>query len=138
MTRRWIRLNIKRILFIVLCVLLATILILTGIALSKIGNLFGAPEAPAPTEPTAPSETPTEPEATLHTHDYILSDTIQATCDGYGWKIYTCQICQHTHMPVDERIDPLGHDYQAGAITEATCTEGSFVEYTCTRCGASK
>ncbi len=129
--------NIKRILFIVLCVLLATILVLTGIALSKVSGVLGLlnPPAPTPTEPTVPSQAPTEPEATVHTHDYVLSDTIKATCDGYGWNIYTCKTCNHTHMPVDERVDPLGHNYEAGKVAEATCTEGGFTEYTCTRCG---
>lgn len=129
--------NIKRILFIVVCVLLATILVLTGIALSKVSGVLGLlnPPAPAPTEPTVPSEVPTEPEATVHVHDYILTDTIDAACDGYGWKIYTCQTCQHTHMPVEERTDPLGHNYEVSKSTEATCTEAGFTEMTCTRCG---
>lgn len=129
--------NIKRILIIVVCVLLATILVLTGIALSKVSGVLGLlnPPAPAPTEPTVPSEVPTEPEATVHVHDYILTDTIDAACDGYGWKIYTCQTCQHTHMPVEERTDPLGHNYEVSKSTEATCTEAGFTEMTCTRCG---
>lgn len=127
--------NAKRILFIVLCVLLAAILALTGIALSKVGNLFGFFETPTPVETTTPSEAPTEPEATQHVHDYVLTDTIAAACDGYGWNIYTCQTCSHTHMPVSERTDPLGHDYQATTVTEATCTEAGFTELTCSRCG---
>ena len=129
--------NIKRILFIAVCVLLATILVLTGIALSKVSGVlvFLNPPTPAPTEPTAPSETPTEPEATVHVHDYVLTDKIGAACDGYGWNIYTCQTCQHTHMPVDERIDPLGHNYEVSKSTEATCTEAGYTELTCTRCG---
>ncbi len=129
--------NIKRILFIAVCVLLATILVLTGIALSKVSGVLGllSPSTQAPTEPPVPSEVPTEPEATVHVHDYVLTDTIDAACDGYGWNIYTCQTCQHTHMPVDERIDPLGHNYEVSKSTEATCTEAGFTELTCTRCG---
>ncbi|MBQ9930198.1 MAG: hypothetical protein IJO72_05415 [Oscillospiraceae bacterium] len=125
--------DIKRILFIALCVLLATILILTGIAVIKIGSVFGFSDTPDPTEPTEPTEAPTEP-ATQHVHDYVLSETIAATCDGYGWNIYTCQTCDHTHMPVSERVDPLGHDYQLSTVVEATCTEAGLTEYTCTRC----
>ncbi len=125
--------DIKRILFIALCVLLATILILTGIAVIKIGSVFGFSDTPDPTEPTEPTEAPTEP-ATQHVHDYVLSETIGATCDGYGWNIYTCQTCDHTHMPVSERVDPLGHDYQLSTVVEATCTEAGLTEYTCTRC----
>ncbi len=127
--------NIKRILFIALCVLLATVLILTGLALAKVGKLFGFTQPPTPVESTVPSTAPTEPEATQHVHDYVLTETIDATCDGYGWKIYTCQTCEHTHMPVNERTDPLGHNYEVTTVTEATCTEGGFTEYTCSRCG---
>lgn len=124
----------KRILFILLCALLVIILVLTGVAISRIGNLFGLNTTPAATEPPVPIEGPTEPQATQHQHSYILTDTIKATCDGYGWNIYTCQGCQQTHMPVDERMDPLGHNYEATTVTEATCTEAGYAEYTCTRC----
>lgn len=124
----------KRILFIVLCALLVIMLVLTGIAISRVGNLFGLSTTPAPTEPT-PTETPTEPQSTEHVHSYVLTDTIKATCDGYGWNIYTCQGCQQTHMPVSDRIDPLGHNYEAATVTEATCTEAGYAEYACTRCG---
>lgn len=127
--------NIKRILFIALCVLLATILVLTGILIFKIRPLLGIADAPAPTVPTAPSETPTEPESTEHVHTYELSDTIAATCDGYGWKVYKCSTCAHTHMPVDERTDPLGHNYESSTTMESTCTEPGTVEEVCTRCG---
>lgn len=127
--------NAKRILFIVLCVLLAAILVLTGIALSKVSGLLGLGDTPAPTEPTVPTEAPTDPQNTEHVHDYVLTDTIDATCDGYGWKVYTCRSCDHTHMPVDQRVDPLGHNYEVSSVTEATCTEGGITECTCTRCG---
>ena len=127
--------NIKRILFIALCVLLATILVLTGILIFKIRPLLGIADAPAPTVPTAPSETPTEPESTEHVHTYELSDTIAATCDGYGWKVYKCSTCEHTHMPVDERTDPLGHNYESSTTMESTCTEPGTIEEVCTRCG---
>lgn len=127
--------NIKRILFIALCVLLATILVLTGILIFKIRPLLGIADAPAPTVPTEPSETPTEPESTEHVHTYELSDTIAATCDGYGWKVYKCSTCQHTHMPVDERTEPLGHNYETSTTMESTCTEPGMIESVCTRCG---
>lgn len=127
--------NIKRILFIALCVLLATILVLTGILIFKIRPLLGIADAPAPTVPTAPSETPTEPESTEHVHTYELSDTIAATCDGYGWKVYKCSTCAHTHMPVEERTDPLGHNYKSSTTMESTCTEPGTIEEVCTRCG---
>lgn len=129
--------NAKRILFIVLCVLLAVMLVLTGIVLSNFSGLLGMlnPPAPTPTEPTTPSQAPTEPQSTEHVHDYALTETIQATCTGYGWNIYTCKTCNHTHMPTSERAEPLGHSYDAGKVTEADCTNGGFTEYTCTRCG---
>ncbi|MBQ8768744.1 MAG: hypothetical protein IJZ15_03730 [Oscillospiraceae bacterium] len=127
--------NAKRILFIVLCVLLAAVLVLTGIALSKFKGFLGLDNTPAPTEPTTPSEAPTDPQSTEHVHDYALTETIKATCTGYGWNVYTCKTCDHLYMPTSERTDPLGHGYDNGKVTEADCTNGGFTEYTCTRCG---
>ena len=68
-------------------------------------------------------------------HTYELSDTIAATCDGYGWKVYKCSTCEHTHMPVEERTDPLGHNYKSSTTMESTCTEPGTIEEVCTRCG---
>lgn len=133
--------NIKRILTIVLCTLLAAILVLGGILLSKVwpllssGSFSSTAEPTEPTSPTVPSETPTEPEATEHVHEYVLSDTTNATCTGYGWKVYTCKTCGISHMPTEERVDPLGHNYEERTVTEATCTEAAVIERTCTRCG---
>lgn len=133
--------NIKRILTIVLCTLLAAILVLGGILFSKVWPLlasgaFSATAEPTePTSPTVPSETPTEPEPTEHVHEYVLSDTTNATCTGYGWKVYTCKTCGISHMPTEERVDPLGHNYEERTVTEATCTEAAVIERTCTRCG---
>lgn len=131
--------NAKRILFIVLCVLLATILILTGIVIFKFVDTPDPTPDPTPTEPvqTDPTEAPTEPptQPTEHVHEYVLTETVNATCTGEGWKIYTCKTCKLTHMPADQHIAPLGHSYDEGKIVEADCVTAGSAEYTCTRCG---
>jgi len=140
--------NAKRILFIVLCALLVITLIMASIVIFKLAEfglfeiLFPSSESestsPKPTapDPTVPSEKPTDPEATVHEHNFVLTESVKPTCTGYGWNVYTCQTCNHVHMPENERIAPLKHDYGEGkVIKEATCTEGGLTEYACTRCG---
>ena len=133
----------KRILFIVLCALLAIMLTLAGIVIFKFVDtpdsnptFTTTPTDPVDTAPTEPStDAPTEPQATDHVHDYVLTETVDATCTGYGWKIYTCRTCKITNMPADQRIEPLGHNYETSTTMEATCTEPGMTEETCTRCG---
>ena len=135
--------NAKRILFIVLCALLAIMLTLAGIVIFKFVGT-STPNQPTVTTPTIPvditpteppTDAPTEPPATEHVHDYVLKETVDATCTGYGWKVYTCRTCKITNMPADQRTDPLGHNYETSTVTESTCTEPGITEEVCTRCG---
>jgi len=64
-------------------------------------------------------------------HDYIDHEGKDATCTEEGYKAYqTCTRCDYTSF---EKIPAKGHDYKA-AVTEPTCTENGYTEYTC-HCG---
>ncbi len=148
----------KRICFAVLCVLLVLMIVLFAVVLSRVSTLFSAlsanPATPSTppagdsstvspsenTDPTASTEVteptegtePTRP--TEHVHEYEYSSQIAPTCDGYGWKIYKCATCGHENLPIDERMDPLGHDLDEGVLIEPTCTEEGCTLFSCTRC----
>lgn len=133
----------KRVAFSVLCTLLVLVVILTGIVIRRVSRilLWSAPQDPIstdatepPTHPTAPTVPSTEPTHPQHEHDLVLTKSIKPTCEGYGWNIYTCSTCGYVDMPLDERQNPLGHDYDAGQVFAATCTEGGRTSYTCQRC----
>lgn len=147
----------KQIVFAVMCVLLALVMILSGIVISKFSRLFQtsgntttstAPtettkdtEPPAPstqpteTVPTQPPTTqPTEPEDPSHVHEFELTETVPATCENYGYNIYACY-CGKQDIPLDEQVEPYGHSYGAGTTIQATCTEDGCTKYVCSRCG---
>lgn len=141
--------NIKKILFIVMCAFLALTIIITGIVISRAVNMFQGFLAPAtPTtenNTTATEETeaskPTE-EATLPTeavgstdpvHEHVMEthETKHPSCTTYGYTILKCQ-CGKTEM--ENFKDPLGHSYGAGQVIAPTCTEKGYTRYECTRC----
>lgn len=139
----------KRIIFTVLCVLLVLVIIMTGIVIRRINRLYQWSQPPAITttpsgnastpssgsqDESSPTEGSTIPTESDHVHDYVLTDSIAATCEGYGWNIYTCSTCGNVDMPLDERENPLGHSYGHGKVVAATCTEGGYTEFVCTRC----
>ncbi len=144
----------KQIVFAVMCVLLALVMILSGIVISKFSRMFQtsggnttstAPsettEAPSPstqpteTEQTEPATTqPTEPEDPSHVHEFVLTETVAATCENYGYNIYACA-CGKQDIPLDEQVEPYGHSYSAGSVISATCTEDGCTKYVCSRCG---
>lgn len=133
----------KRIAFSVMCTLLVLVVILTGIVIRRVNRilLWSAPQDPistdAPALPTAPPtvpSAPTEPTEPLHEHSFELTNAIKPTCEGYGWNIYTCSSCGYVDMPAEERQEPLGHSYNEGVVTPATCTIGGYTTYTCQRC----
>lgn len=145
----------KRILFAAMCALLVIVIIMTGIVIHRAGKLLtGSDRLAGSTEGSSEESTESTGESTgesateessentsqstaesEHTHDFVLTQTIDATCENYGWNIYTCSICEHMDMPLNERTDPLGHEYDHGVVVSATCTQGGCTRYTCTRCG---
>ena len=69
-------------------------------------------------------------------HDYKTSVTAP-TCTEAGFTTYTCSKCGASYA--DNRVDPLGHDWDAGTVTVApTDTTSGVMTYTCNRCGETK
>ena len=69
-------------------------------------------------------------------HDYIAKVTA-AICEAGGHTLHICEGCGSSF--VTDYTDALGHSWDEGKeITGATCTGESVIEYTCTRCGATR
>lgn len=69
-------------------------------------------------------------------HNY-LSHVTAATCSTGGFTVHQCDGCGSSF--VTDYTAVLGHSWDAGKnITNATCTGGNVIEFTCTRCGETK
>lgn len=141
--------NIKKILFAVMCTLIVLTVVMAGIVVGRVVNMFqGLLSAPPPTEPTQettaptepttlpPTEEPTEPPTTLptepgHEHAYTKKQkVVEPNCINMGYTIYKCE-CGDTD--IDDFIDPLGHEYGEGE--EITfCEKNGYTQYKCIRC----
>lgn len=155
----------KRVMFAVMCVLLVVVIVMTGIVISQISQLFQSVVAPKPstgttsvpagssasTSPTVPTSKPTEPSTVpttqppttvptepAHVHDFVLTESTEPTCETYGYNIYTCSICGRQDIPYEEQRDPYGHNFGAGEVIEPTCTDSGCTRYTCGRCGMTE
>lgn len=140
----------KQIVCTVMCVLLITVVILTCVVIGKVSRIFRSADDPketiVPTESTGMTTEPTtEPSSepttqpTIqtepgHVHEFVLTESVDATCENYGYNIYTCA-CGKQDIPLDEQTEPLGHSYGAGEVIAPTCTENGCTKYTCSRCG---
>lgn len=60
-------------------------------------------------------------------HSWVYSQKVDATCNDYGYTLYTCSICGETKT--EDYVNALGHDYEWKANNNGTHTG------TCTRCG---
>lgn len=157
--------DIKKTVFGVMCALIAIVIVLTCIVVSKVGSLFETVEPslsgtmgttlssgtdgstaatePSQTTPAQPTETttpiqttaPTQPD---HVHSYELTESAEVSCEYYGYNIYTCTICGEQNIPTAEMVAPLGHNFGAGQVITPTCTEDGCTLYTCTRCGKTE
>lgn len=58
-------------------------------------------------------------------HKYELSSTVEPTCEGFGYNVYTCIACGDSYK---ESISPLGHDFVPSNV------DGSDVVLDCSRC----
>lgn len=157
------KLTPKHIAFIVLCVMLVAVFVVTGITISKVVRLFNAdPELPPETNSTLsssipetsdsttgstgvpetsvpPTSTPTQPatnpSGTAHVHDYsIVLDAKPATCSESGWRDLRCACGDAKWEP----LDPLPHSFGYGESITVTCTTDGCTRYTCTVCGATE
>ena len=148
----------KRVVFSVLCVLLVVVIVMTGIIIGKVSQMLQTltnpgtkPQdstvqttQPGTTSPTQPSVVvPAVPENTVvtepgHVHEYELTETVEASCENYGYSIYTCSGCGKQDIPFEEQVEPYGHNFGAGQVIAATCTENGCTRYTCSRCGKTE
>lgn len=82
-------------------------------------------------------ETPVEP----HEHNYVVSDSHDATCTVNGSVVYTCSECGLTYS---ETVPPLGHDWEfvetVAAVEDenGNVTQEAYDLYRCRRCGEER
>ena len=145
--------DIKRILFIIMCVLLVLTITLTVIMATRIsGMLQGSTTNPpatqgtsadtqgtdapteatqAPTDFTAPTDNPgtTDPN---HEHNMVKYSTQSPSCDKYGWTVYKCSCGKTT---TGDFRDPYGHTYGSSIVVAPTCAQVGYTTSTCSKCG---
>ena len=67
--------------------------------------------------------------------DLVFSSwSVEPTCTSGGIAF---AVCPNGDGDGFAEVGPLGHDYEAEAVSPATCTEGGVTRYTCSRCGDS-
>ncbi len=74
--------------------------------------------------------TPTDP---THTHNFVLVDTKDPTCELAGYNRYMCT-CGQSKADI---FDPFGHDWKAYTTYAPSCDKAGYTVYRCDRCGAS-
>ncbi|MCD8208607.1 MAG: carbohydrate-binding domain-containing protein [Bacteroidales bacterium] len=95
------------------------------IAIFSVGCVFAAACGKKDEEETTPQ----------HTHNYVVTDSKDATCGEDGYITYTCEEDGDTYT---ETVKATGnHTWDEGVVTqEPTCVEGEKT-FTCTVCGAT-
>ncbi len=69
-------------------------------------------------------------------HNFILLDSVNATCLALGYDRYLCTDCGKIEKR--DYVNALGHAWQSIVVREATCeTDGKSMEI-CSRCGLVK
>ncbi len=68
---------------------------------------------------------------TNHVHDFVLYETVNASCDEDGYKLFKCSCGETT----EEAIPQLEHDYQYFSTKHPTCTQSGNIKNKCTYCG---
>ena len=66
-----------------------------------------------------------------HEHDFVLDETVNATCDADGYKVFKCSCGETTQ----EAIPQLEHDFQHFSTTQPTCTKSGTIKNKCIHCG---
>lgn len=74
------------------------------------------------------NEEPEEPENPEHTHEYVVINSGEPTCETDGFKEYGCS-CGDTYV---ETIPAFGHDYTIEQMTESEIVER------CKNCGKTR
>ena len=70
-------------------------------------------------------------------HTEVVDAAVAPTCTGTGLaEGKHCSVCNAVTLAQAE-IPALGHDYEAGAVTEPTCEAAGYTTYVCARCSDS-
>lgn len=146
---------VKKIVFSIMCAILAIMIVVAGITIGKASALVQGILNPAPTaadttapnvdttgpvDTTAPEETTapvdTEPPTTGqvesgHQHSYAEHQVSPATCTEEGYTLYKCSCGD---IETRDVVPALGHSYGAGQVI-SSCTEENYTKYECSTCG---
>lgn len=140
--------NIKKIVFYVMCALLAIMIIVSGITIGKAGALVGSILNPAPpatdstVSTTEGTEDSTDSQATnppttgtvdsSHQHSYKEFQSFPATCTEDGYTLYKCSCGD---VETRDMVNALGHSYGVGKmVTACVGKDVCYTEYACSRC----
>ncbi len=67
-----------------------------------------------------------------HTHSYVVTETVEATCETIGYSSFACP-CGHSY--VGSYVDALGHAEVVSPAVKVTCTtDGKSEGIVCSRC----
>ena len=86
---------------------------------------------PGDTDPVVTEPVETEPP---HTHNFVKSDEVAATCQAAGSVTYVCE-CGETKTETKPKTD---HSYAQTVLSYATCTVDGEVVSSCIYCGDVK
>lgn len=70
-------------------------------------------------------EIPTE-----HTHDYKVTDTVEATCQKEGYAVYTCE-CGESYR---SKIEKKAHEFELTEVVAATTEQAGSEKFQCKNC----
>ena len=70
-----------------------------------------------------------------HNHKYLISKTINATCNKDGYQEYQCKNCKNIKK---NNLNKKGHDYRLIQQKNATCEEDGCILYKCNNCQEKK
>lgn len=99
-------------------------------AIAEAEQYFHGSSSTASTPNT--STTPSTPVTPACTHEWVVTDSTDATCIAEGSITYTCSKCGKTKT---EAVAKNEHSYELTAQTEATCKDRATETYTCSVCG---
>ncbi len=131
----------KKIVFIIMCSLLAVMLILSVVTVFMLTGLIGTPPQPNPDGTSAsgtptegsqsPTNSPTDSSGNIHTHSYTVSKKVSATCTEDGYTIYECSCGDRE---IRDSVSAYGHTYGSSSLIAPTCTEKGYTQRVCSRC----
>ncbi len=155
--------NAKKVMLVAMCVLLVTVIVMTVVLIGRVSQLFGSmgggnslsgsettgtSDLVTPVETTPQSTTGTSPETTItqpatppateetepgHVHEYVLEETVAATCENLGYDIMICTGCGR--QDIQNFVDAYGHNLGPSRTVDPTCTQIGYTRATCYRCG---